>query len=126
MTSAMKAKKQPSASSQPSAGDDGFRARQEREVTANYEAFRAGFDELHREHAGQYALMRGGKVVECFSKMGDAFRAGKLLYKGDVFSVQRIRLRPVDLGLRRPPVLRAPSPRFSGAAPMTAAGAGGK
>ena len=124
MTPAMKAKKSPAAP--PPAGDGGFRARQEREVAANYEAFLAEFDELHREHAGQYALMRGGKVVECFSKMGDAFRAGKLLYKGDVFSVQRIRLRPVDLGLRRPPVLRAPSPRFSSAAPMTAAGAEGK
>ena len=95
------------ASSPPVATTGGdFRARQEREVEANYEAFRGQFNELLRAHPGKYALMRGGECVEFFSKMEDALKAGKLCYKDGLFSVQKVHNRPVDLGLRRPPVLR--------------------
>lgn len=113
----------PAASSSVGTGED-FRARQEREVEVNYKAFQARLDELLRSHAGKYALMHNGEITECYDKLKDALKTGHLLYKGDVFSVQRVNIRPADLGLRRPPILRGRSPKFSDAAPMTAAGGG--
>ena len=89
------------------AGDD-FRARQTREVEANYEAFRARFDELCREHPGEYALMRGGKIVEFFQAFNDAVKTGRLLYGDGVFSVQKVSQEKLDLGYWNHALLHAP------------------
>ena len=83
-----------------------LRARQEREVEVNYSVFQKQYDELLRSHPGKFALMHNGECVEFFGKMEDALKAGRICYKNSVFSVQKIRSRPVDLGLRRPPILR--------------------
>ena len=79
------------------AGDD-FRVRQEREVEVNYEAFKAQFGDLYSTHAGEYALMRDGKVVEFFQEFNDAMKTGRLLYSDRVFSVQKVSHEKVDLG----------------------------
>ena len=75
-----------------------LRERQQREVDANYEAFQGLLPKLLGHHAGKFALMKGGEIIDYFDSDRDAWTAGQLLYKGDVFSVQEVDARPVDLG----------------------------
>ncbi len=74
------------------------RKKQQREVDANYEVFREKLPDLLGQHAGKYALMKNREVVEFFDSDKDAWAAGKLLYKDDVFSVQLVGGRLIKLG----------------------------
>ena len=74
------------------------RARQQREVDANFEVFEEKFDDLYREHPGKFALMKNREVVDFFDTDADAFRAAKLLFNDGLFSVQKIDNQPPNLG----------------------------
>ena len=71
---------------------------QQGEVDRNYEAFKAILPELMRSDANRFALMHDGEVVACFDTSRDASQAGKQLFENDFFSVQKVTVRPVDLG----------------------------
>ena len=68
------------------------------EVDRNYDAFQKLLPELVEEHNGRFALMRGEKVVQIFDSVHDAVVFAKEKYDDDLFSVQEITERIVDLG----------------------------
>lgn len=70
----------------------------QREVDANYLAFEKILPELLRGHQGQFALIKGGKVVEYFDTMRDATTFGRAKFEDGLFSVQEVVASRVDLG----------------------------
>ena len=68
------------------------------EVNKNYEAFQKLLPGLTEEHNGKFALMRGEKVVNIFDSVHDAVVFAKEKYDDDLFSVQEITERIVDMG----------------------------
>ena len=74
------------------------RAAQEREVDANYRAFKALEDGLSHELDGQYALMRRGKVIDYFPDAVSAYKAGLARYPDRRFSMQKVRAKPLEFG----------------------------
>ena len=68
------------------------------EVDRNYGAFQKLLPELVEEHNGRFALMRGEKVEQIFDSVHDAVVFAKEKYDDDLFSVQEITERIVDLG----------------------------
>ena len=78
--------------------DDDRRAAQEREVDANYRAFKALEDGLPHELDGQYALMRRGKIIDYFPDAVSAYKAGLARYPDRRFSMQEVRAKPLDFG----------------------------
>ena len=68
------------------------------EVDRNYGAFQKLLPELIEEHNGRFALMRGEKVEQIFDSVHDAVVFAKDKYDDDLFSVQEITERIVDLG----------------------------
>lgn len=68
------------------------------ELEKNYAAFTAQLPQLLQTHAGKFALMRDGKIVEFFDTARDAYVAGQKIHPDGVFSVQRVVEGSVDLG----------------------------
>jgi hypothetical protein len=69
------------------------------QVDRNYQTFMAQLPALIRTHAGKFALMHDGEIVEFFETAGDAYLAGLKLYNSDTaFSVQQVVKGAVDLG----------------------------
>ena len=64
----------------------------------NYEAFRKLLPEILKSHAGQFALMRDGSIVEYFSTLGDAVKFGKEKFGDHNFSVQEVTSQSANLG----------------------------
>ena len=69
-----------------------------REVARNFDAFRAQLPELMARHRGEFALMRHGKVVRCYPSLGEAVTFGATQYDDQLFSVQEVTDRAIDLG----------------------------
>lgn len=78
----------------------GMTTREEKqaEVEANYKAFRAILPELMKTHAGKFALLRKGVVVEFLDTPRDALVHGMRTYPDGLFSVQEVTERVIDLG----------------------------
>lgn len=70
---------------------------QQREVDQNFEAFNKLLPELVKSHAGKYALMHAGEVIEFFDTISDAVRYGHVKY-GDNFSIQHVATQNINLG----------------------------
>ena len=68
------------------------------QVDRNYEAFQELLPGLVASHAGKFALMRDGKIVEFFDTARDAQVAGTKLFPDEQFSIQQVIAMPVDLG----------------------------
>ena len=68
------------------------------ELQNNFAVFEKALPSLLKEHRKQYALMRHGEIVEFFDTAADAVRAGRRLYPDDLFSIQGVTDRPIDLG----------------------------
>jgi hypothetical protein len=68
------------------------------EVDANFAVFQQELPTLLHTELGKYALYRHGSRVECFDTWADANRAGRKLYPDEVFSVQEVTTRKIDLG----------------------------
>jgi hypothetical protein len=71
---------------------------QKDQVETNYKTFRQKLPDLLKTHAGKFALMRDGTVVEFFDTARDAYAAGQQLFKDNLFSIQEVIEIPVDLG----------------------------
>lgn len=69
----------------------------QREVDNNYEAFNKILPNLSNK-SGKFALMRTGKIVNFYDTFADAFSTGNMLYTDELFSVQKVRFQPVNLG----------------------------
>ena len=70
----------------------------ESEVDRNFEAFAVILQQLLSSHRGEFALMRGGEVIEYCASEAAALAAGRHRFMDGVFSVQEVTDRPVDLG----------------------------
>lgn len=68
------------------------------QVDANYEIFEKRLSELMLSHAGKFALMHDGEIIEFFDTANDADLTGSHLYTDGLFSVQLVDSAPVDLG----------------------------
>lgn len=74
-------------------------AEQRREIEQNFRAFEGYLATLLPEHAGEFALLHGGELVDLFPTAIDAMTEGYHRFGGDgLFSIQRVIDRPVDLG----------------------------
>lgn len=69
------------------------------EIDNNYEAFKEILGELMEGHKGEYALMKNRKIVTYFSTFLDAEKAGYLLDKDGLFSVQKVDNSIENLGV---------------------------
>ena len=68
------------------------------ELHANFKAFEKTLPTLLDEHAGRFALMRHGEIVELFDSARDAFLACRRLFTDGLYSIQEITPVPADLG----------------------------
>jgi hypothetical protein len=68
------------------------------EVRANFDVFQAKLPELLKTHAGKFAVLRHGEIVDFFDTMTDAARFGIRMFPDDMFSVQEVSERRIDLG----------------------------
>ena len=86
-------------SAQPDAAARAERqARQGREVTANFAAFKRLEPEIPAEYDGQHALLRGGAIISYHPDAVAAYHAGLDLYPDRIFSIQQVRAEPLDFG----------------------------
>jgi hypothetical protein len=68
------------------------------EVAANFAVFQKQLPELLKTHAGKFAVMRHGHIIEYFDTLTDAARFGARMFSDDMFSVQEVTERKIDLG----------------------------
>ena len=68
------------------------------QVDANYDRFREVLPELLMTHAGKYAVMRDGAVIDFFDTFRDAVHFGCAKFGEDDFSVQEVTKPNVSLG----------------------------
>ena len=67
-------------------------------VDRNYEAFRNMLPDLLNSHPGEYALLRESQVVGFFESAGKAMSAGDERFSDQLFSIQLVTDKVVDLG----------------------------
>jgi hypothetical protein len=70
----------------------------QREVDQNFDAFTKLLPELLKSHAGKYALMHSGKVVDFFDTVSDLVRYGHSKYGDMNFSIQQVTSQHINLG----------------------------
>jgi len=70
----------------------------QREVDQNFEAFNKLLPELIKSHAGKYALLHAGEVIEFFDTISDAVRYGHAKYGDLNFSIQQVSAQNINLG----------------------------
>jgi hypothetical protein len=68
------------------------------QADVNYEAFKKLLPELVKTHAGKFAVMHDGKVVEYFDTLADAAKCGVGTYGQGKFSVQEVTSKEINLG----------------------------
>lgn len=71
---------------------------QQHQVDQNYEVFTKMLPAIINEHRNKFALMKDGEIIGYYTTVGDATLTGKLLYKGEAFSVQLVSDGSIDLG----------------------------
>ncbi|MGQ0527583.1 MAG: hypothetical protein ACT4OY_06090 [Alphaproteobacteria bacterium] len=70
----------------------------QQEIDQNYEAFLEILPSLMKTQAGKFVIMRHKKTVEFFDTARDAMIYASNEYKDDLFSVQEVTDKVVDLG----------------------------
>lgn len=70
----------------------------ERETKRNFDFFVSQADSWVASHAGKFALLRRGGLVEFFDKPNEAAQCALDRFPDGEFSIQRVINRPVDLG----------------------------
>ncbi len=68
------------------------------EIDRNYDAFRRGLATYLRDHSGEYALMKDGKVIDFFKKVEAAAERAAERFGGTPYSIQQVVEDPIDLG----------------------------
>jgi len=68
------------------------------EADRNFEAFQKKLPELLKEHAGKFALLRDGEIVQFFDTARDAMVHGQSEFEDGLFSVQEVTEQVTDLG----------------------------
>lgn len=68
------------------------------EVEKNFAAFQQQLPTLLETHAGQFAVLRQGAIVEFFDTLSDAAKFCGREFPDGMFSIQEVTSRKVDLG----------------------------
>jgi hypothetical protein len=68
------------------------------EIDRNYVAFVELLPTLLASHREQYALMKGGKIVNFFSSAIDARTAAESFIDDKLYSIQKVTDSAIDLG----------------------------
>lgn len=68
------------------------------EVRKNFDFFQSVVGEWMPKHAGKFALLHNGGLVDFFDQPGDAVCIAQSRFEVGNFSIQRVTDRPVDLG----------------------------
>lgn len=71
---------------------------QSREIEQNFRAFEGVVGSLMPEHAGEFALLHAGELVDVYPTAIDAMTDGYHRFIDGMFSIQRVIDHPVDLG----------------------------
>ena len=72
--------------------------KQNEQVDLNFKAFQKKLPELLKTHKGKFALMRDGEIIEFHSNVEEAHNAGLSKYKDELFSIQEVTDKVIDLG----------------------------
>jgi len=75
-----------------------FATIKQNEVTENYKEFQKLLPALAKDHCGEFVLMRNRKIVEFFDTARDAMVYAAKTFPDNIFSVQEVTDKPVDLG----------------------------
>lgn len=75
------------------------------EVERNFARFQELLPTLDAS-TGKFALMRHGEIIQIYDTFADALKTAAAFYKDDLYSIQRITDKPIDLGLRSRALLR--------------------
>ena len=74
------------------------RAELEREGDSNFDVFVEQLHSLMPQHAGEYVLMRNGRMISFHQNANDALAAGRAAFSDGIYSIQEVTDRPIDLG----------------------------
>ena len=72
----------------------------EKEVKDNYEYFKKEEPKFKRLYSGKYALLRKKKIIAFYDTVGDASVTGRTFFEDQLFSIQKVNERPLNLGIR--------------------------
>ncbi|MGB0719912.1 MAG: hypothetical protein ACPGRX_05535, partial [Bdellovibrionales bacterium] len=70
----------------------------QQEIDQNFKAFEKLLPELIKNHRGEYVLMRQKKPIEFFNTVQEAILYADKKFADRLFSIQRIKQKPEDLG----------------------------
>ena len=70
-----------------------------REVDRNYDFFQRHVAQHIAAHRGEFALVRNCEIVGFFNDPGKAAERGASQFADQLFSIQEVTDRPIDLGL---------------------------
>ena len=72
--------------------------KQDRQVEENFKVFQKKLPELLKTHKGKFTLMRDGKIINFYDTVEKANEEGLSKYSDEIFSIQEVTNRVVDLG----------------------------
>jgi hypothetical protein len=69
------------------------------EIAANYDFFQRQLGQLLADHAGQFVLLRGRRIIDYFDDPFDADLAGTRAFPDRLYSIQQVTAEPAELGI---------------------------
>ena len=78
-----------------------FKDQQQAESDNNYDFFLNEIkkdNQILKDNAGKYALLRKKQIIGFFSTWGDAYQSGTIAFRDKVFSIQEVVIDTVKLG----------------------------
>ncbi len=69
------------------------------EISSNFDYFQRTLSEHLRAHAGEYVLLKRGRVHGYFASAGEADREGWTRFADHLYSIQQVTPEPVELGV---------------------------
>lgn len=68
------------------------------EIDRNFDFFQRNLAAYLEQHSGEFALLKGARLIAFFEKPGEAYRAGLARFSDHLFSIQEVRSEPIHLG----------------------------
>ena len=68
-------------------------------IERNFQFFQSVLPDLVKDHQGRYVLLRHEEIVGIYDTVHDAQMTGKKFYADNLFSVQKVETRPIELGI---------------------------
>ena len=68
------------------------------EIKENFEAFQKLLPSIEQRYIGKFAVLRQKEIIDYFDSMSDAAKYAEAKYEDDLYSIQQVSSRIVDLG----------------------------